>query len=105
MKPPTSATPDQRALIEACLNENVSFFWLGPGTLLIESSGLGSVLDVVTAAGANVLGFDGFEMASTEIRPRFDLIYDAESRPDIVNPMAVAADWPKDVWVDVVLDL
>lgn len=98
-----AATASQRLLIEACLDKGVPFFWRGPGTLLIERSGLDAILPVVSAAGATVLGFDGFEMESTDIHPRLDLIFDASARPDVRDPLSAIVEWPADVWVDVAL--
>lgn len=103
MTRPGAATDSQRLLIEACLDQGVPFFWLGPGTLLIERSGLDAILPVVKAAGATVLGFDGFEMESTDIHPRLDLIFDASARPEVGDPLSAISEWPADVWVDVAL--
>lgn len=105
MTRPGAATDSQRLLIEACLNKGVPFFWRGQGTLLIERSGLDAILPVVSAAGATVLGFDGFEMESTDIHPRLDLIFDASARPEVLDPLAAILEWPADVWVDVALRL
>lgn len=92
----------QRLLIDACLDKGVRFFWQGPGTFLIERSGLDEVIEMVTAAGAKVLGFDGFEM-STDIYPQMDLIFDVDISPKSLDPLSAIAEWPADVWVDVVL--
>jgi len=97
------ATHSQRMLISACLDNGISFFWRGPGTLLIDRSGLDTILPVVIAAGATILGFEGFEMESTDIHPRLDLIFDASRRPDILNPSDAISDWPSGVWVDVAM--
>jgi hypothetical protein len=99
------ATKPQRLLIEACLDNEVPFFWRGPGTLLIKRSGLGKVLPVVTAAGAAVLGFEGFELESTDLHPRLDLIVDATVRPLGLDPSSAISHWPADIWVDVALKL
>lgn len=98
-----SATQGQRLLIAACLDNGVSFFWRGPGTLLIERSGLETILPVVNAAGAAVLGFEGFELESTDIHPRLDLIFDAAGRPEVRDPLSAIVEWPSDIWVDVAL--
>jgi len=103
MTRPGAATDSQRLLIEAYLDQGVSFFWRGPGTLLIERSGLDAILQVVNAAGATVLGFDGFEMESTDINPRLDLIFDASARAEVRDPLSAILDWPADIWVDVAL--
>jgi hypothetical protein len=97
------ATEAQRLLIKACLDNGVSFFWRGPGTLLIERSGLDTILPAVNTSGATVLGFEGFEMESTDIHPRLDLIFDASSRPEVRNPLSAILEWPADIWVDVTL--
>ena len=102
VKPP-SASKEHRLLIAACLDHGVPFAWRGPGTLLIKSSDLPKVLPVVMAAGAIVLGFEGFEVESPDILPRLDLIFDAERRTDIANPLRVVEGWPAEVWVDVTL--
>jgi hypothetical protein len=103
MTQPGAATDSQRLLIGACLDKGVPFFWRGPGTLLIERSGLDAILPVINAAGATVLGFDGFEMESTDIHPRLDLIFDASARPEVQDPLSAILEWPADVWVDVAL--
>ena len=105
MTRPGAATAAQRLLIGACLDNGVPFFWRGPGTLLIARSGLDAILSAVKAAGATVLGFDGFEMESTDIHPRLDLIFDAAVRQDVRDPLSAIVEWPADVWVDVALQL
>ena len=99
------ATRPQRLLIEACLDNDVPFFWKGPGTLLIARVGMSTLLPAITAAGASVIGFEGFETESTDIHPRLDLIFDAALRPDILNPAFAITDWPADIWIDVALRL
>ena len=93
----------QRVLIDACLRHRVPFFWRGPGTMLISIKGASPVLRDVTARGYPMLGVEGFELDGTVIHPRLDLIFDAESRPDVSDPVAVLAGWPDDVWIDVVV--
>ena len=100
-----SATPSQRLLIEACLDNGVPFFWRGPGTLLIAQTGMGALLPAIAAAGASVIGFEGFEMESADIHPRLDLVFEAARRPDISNPASAISDWPADIWIDVALRL
>ncbi len=87
----------QRRLIDACLKHQVAFRWDDPGTFLISAKGLDAVLDEVMRDGYQVLGLDGFELESTIIHPRFDLIY--SPRPD-EDPRAVLKDWPSDIWID-----
>ena len=99
-----AATPAQRMLIRVCLDNGVPFFWRGPGTLLIAQPGLAGILRDMTVSGAIVLGFEGFEIESTDLHPRLDLIFDASRRPD-ANPAQVASDWPADVWIDVAIRL
>jgi len=65
----------------------------------------GKVLPVVTAAGAAVLGFEGFELESTDLHLRLDLIVDATVRPLGLDPSSAISDWPADIWVDVALKL
>ena len=100
-----SATPAQRLLIEACLDSGVPFFWRGPGTLLIAQAGVGALQPAIIAAGASVIGFEGFEMESADIHPRLDLMFEAARRPDILNPVSAISDWPADIWIDVALRL
>jgi hypothetical protein len=97
------ATQSQRLLIGACLDKGVPFFWQSPGTLLIEGSGLGAILPVITGAGAIVLGFEGFELESTDIHPRLDLIFDATTGQEVTDPLSAISEWPTEVWVDVAL--
>lgn len=93
-----------RLLIDACLENGVYFFWRGPGTLLIAQGGIRTILLEVRRSGAEVLGLDGFELESSGIRPRLDLIYDSSVGPD-QDPIAVASSWPANIWVDVTLRL
>ncbi len=97
------ATARQRALIGACLDLGVPFFWAGPGTLLIKKAGLASVLPEVVAAGRTVLGFEGFELDGSHIRPRLDLVADLKLGTPGTDPVEVISAWPEDVWVDVAL--
>jgi hypothetical protein len=92
-----------RALIDACLNHGVEFWWRGPGTLLIDRGGVESVVADVEAHGFRVLGFEGFDLGDGRvIHPRLDLIADLSIRP--VTPSGAAiTDWPNDVWIDVAL--
>ncbi len=92
----------QRLLIDACLRRSVPFFWRGPGTLLIAGTGVQAVLRDVANAGARVLGVEGFELESTEIHPRIDLIFTSSRRPH-EDPASVVATWGDDVWVDITL--
>lgn len=93
----------QRVLIEACLKLGIPFFWRTPGTMLISGKGIRSVLKEVAAQGHKILGLEAFELESTDIHPRLDLIFDASRRPEIDDPSTIAADWPKDLWIDVTL--
>lgn len=95
------ATAQQKALIEACLNAGVPFFWRGSGTLLIEKSGLVDVVPAVIAMGETVLGFEGFELDGPDVHPRFDLIVDLEIGSPGMDPLEAVSGWPDDVWVDV----
>jgi hypothetical protein len=94
---------DHRALINACLRHGTYFFWQGPGTMLISRKGIVEVLRDMIASGYKVLGYEGFELDGADVHPRIDLIYDAERRPDITDPIEVVAQWPAEIWVDVVL--
>ena len=98
-------SPGQRALIEACLANGVPFFWRSRGTLLIAPSGVIDVVRSIMAGGLDVLGFEGFELHGAVIHPRIDLIFDAERRPDITDPLALLAEWPPDVWIDVTVHM
>jgi hypothetical protein len=66
-----------RLLIEACLRHRVRFFWRSPGTLLIDGRGIRAVIDDLQSTGQVVIGLEGFELESTIIHPRIDLIFDA----------------------------
>ncbi|HWG72898.1 MAG TPA: hypothetical protein VG184_02455 [Acidimicrobiales bacterium] len=70
--------------------------------MLISGSGVGAVLRDVAAAGERVLGLDGFELDSSVIHPRLDLIFDP-SRGPVRDPVSVVDEWGHDVWVDVTL--
>jgi hypothetical protein len=103
---PRGPSPGQRALIDACLANGVPFLWSSPGTMLIAPSGVIDVVRSITADGLVVLGFEGFELErSGRHHPRLDLIFDAERRPDISDPLTVVAGWPPDVWIDVAVQV
>jgi hypothetical protein len=93
-----------RVLIDACLQLQVPFFWQSPGTMLISGKGVVGVLEQVQASGEEVIGLEGFELESTDIHPRIDLIFDA-GRAMREGPVALAAAWGPDIWLDVVLAL
>jgi hypothetical protein len=97
------ATAQQRALIRACLDAGVPFFWRGPGTLLIEKGGLADVVPAIIAGGETVLGFEGFELEGPHVHPRLDLMVDLGSGPSGMDPLEAVSGWPGDVWVDVAL--
>jgi hypothetical protein len=92
-----------RTIIDACLRHQVPFFWRTPGTLLIAATGVVEVLRDLVAHGYRVLGYEGFDLDGAKVHPRLDLIYDAERRPDVVDPTEIVSGWPEDVWVDVAL--
>lgn len=92
-----------RVLIEACLKHGIAFWWQGPGALLIARDNIPTVLREVTAQGYQVLGLEGFEVESTAIHPRLDLIFDASRRVEISDPSQIAMTWPSNVWIDVTL--
>ena len=92
-----------RLLIEACLRHRVRFFWRSPGTLLIDGRGIRAVIDDLQSTGQAVIGLEGFELESTIIHPRIDLIFDAFSRSD-VGPVEILDEWPREVWIDVTLE-
>ena len=102
MTPHGTATDAQRQLIEACLRRGVPFWWQGPGTLLISAVGVQAVIEDVESSGLRVVGLEGFELASPDVHPRLDLIYDA-GVAQRGSAAAVVADWDAKVWVDVTL--
>jgi hypothetical protein len=93
---------EQRFLVEACFELRVPFVWLSPGTFLIRSSGVPSVIGLAEKAGWRVLGLDGFELEGDVVRPRLDLIFDAERTPDR-SPVEVAESWGSNVWIDLTI--
>jgi hypothetical protein len=93
---------DHRLLIDACLKHNVSFWWHGPGLLLISGEGIRKIVSEVTALGVRVIGLEGFELESTVIHPRLDRIFDSDVSN--VEPVSLLATWGDDIWVDVTLD-
>ena len=95
-------TRDQRRLIETCLDLGVAVWWQGRGTLLISRVGAVSVIDAVEAAGDRVIGLEGFELDSTAIHPRLDLIYDA-GIAHRGGAAAVADGWGNEIWIDMTL--
>lgn len=92
----------QRVLIDTCLRHGVPFWWHGPGTLLISGAGVRAVIEGVESSGEKVIGLEGFELESTVIHPRLDLIYDASVAPR-GGATSVAVGWGEDIWVDVTL--
>lgn len=100
-RPP--ATEQQRLIVNACLSHGVQAFWQTQGTLLVEKAGIAEIMPELLAAGVKVLGFEGFEMESTDIHPRIDLIFVSGSRPD-VDPVVGIAEWADDIWVDIALE-
>lgn len=100
IRPP--ATADQRLIVQACLDHGVQVFWRTRGTLLVEKAGIPLILPELLAAGYKVLGFEGFEIDSTHIHPRIDLIFDSDSQPRL-DPVGGIADWPDDIWVDITI--
>lgn len=92
----------QRILIDTCLILGVSFWWHGPGTLLISGAGVRAVIERVESSGAKVIGLEGFELESAVIHPRLDLIYDASTAPRD-GATSVASGWGEEVWVDITL--
>jgi hypothetical protein len=92
----------QRLLIEACLRHSVPFWWQGSGTLLISGAGARAVIEDVESLGEKVIGLEGFELESTVIHPRLDLIYDASVAPR-GGAAPVATEWGEGVWLDVTL--
>jgi hypothetical protein len=86
--------------MDACLKHNVEFWWRGRGTFLIRGTGASTVIEDVESRGWAVIGLEGFELESTIIHPRLDLIYDAD-RAHRGGPAAVAAEWEQEnVWID-----
>jgi hypothetical protein len=100
---PTEAPQRHRILIDICLANLVPFLWQGPGLLLIDRAGLGSVLAELDRRNIRVLGLDGFELDGAVVHPRLDLIYDADRVPGFPSPEEVIETWPDDVWVDVTI--
>jgi hypothetical protein len=94
-----------RAIIDVCLRLGVHFFWFGRGTLLISPDGISEVLSKLINEGGEVVGLEGFEMESTDIHPRIDLIYDQARRSDVVDPATIVATWEPNIWVDITLRL
>jgi hypothetical protein len=60
------------------------------------------VLGDILSQGFEISGLEGFELESTDIHPRIDLIFDEAARPGVA-PSTVVDQWPADVWVDVTL--
>src|ERR1700716_1287521 len=49
------------------------------------------------------LGLEGFEIESSVIHARIDLIFDASRRPEGTDPIQIVSDWSAEVWVDAFL--
>ena len=100
---PADAGEEQRSIIDACLARNVPFIWKGPGTLLVAGAGASEVVAELRSSGHAILGLEAFEVPSTEVRPRLDLIFDASLRPDVDDPSTVLDEWGQEIWVDIAL--
>jgi hypothetical protein len=100
----TQASAEHRLLIELCLGHLIPFYWTGPGLLLISRQGADAVLADLDKRGARILGLEGFELVGDEIRPRLDLIFDADRLPGFPSPQDAMALWPDNVWIDITLD-
>jgi hypothetical protein len=100
----TQASAEHRLLIELCLGHLIPFYWTGPGLLLISRQGADAVLADLDKRGARILGLEGFELVGDEIRPRLDLIFDADRLPGFPSPRDAMALWPDNVWIDITLD-
>jgi hypothetical protein len=92
-----------KVLIAACLKHRVPFFWRSPGSLLISGKGIRTVLEQVVSDGNTILGLEGFELESSVIHARIDLIFDASRRPEGTDPIQIVSDWSAEVWVDAFL--
>ena len=92
-----------RLLIDWCLSLGVPFFWFGPGTLLISGRGAVEVIRSIESAGERVIGIEGFELESSDVHPRLDLIFDASLTDLDTNASFVAEEWGAGVWLEVVL--
>lgn len=99
----TEATPEQRLLVEVCLQHLIAFLWRGPGLLLVSRQGLPTLLSVLASKRVRVLGMEAFELEGAAVHPRLDLIYDADRLPGFPSPDEVIETWPDDVWVDVTI--
>jgi hypothetical protein len=91
-----------RVLIDACLKHEVPFFWRSRGTLLISGKGIRQVLQEVSRTH-QILGLEGFDLESTTIHPRLDLIFDSSTMPTGPDASKVVSSWPEEAWVDVTL--
>lgn len=69
--------------------------------MLVDGAHIVEVLHRLNQEGHRVLGLEAFEMESRDIHPRIDLIYDADRSPGTAAEFS--AEWPPDVWVDIVL--
>lgn len=96
------ATKNQRRLVAACLDLGVPFWWRGAGNLLIPNHALRFVIESLEAAGAQVVGLEGFDLESGVIHPRLDLIYD-RATAGARSALDIADGWGSEVWVDVTL--
>ena len=100
----SGATDSQRVVMEACLRNGVPFWWRGRGTLLVAGEGAPGVLTDIESLGETVIGLEGFELGSTIIHPRIDLIYDRDTAIR-GGAVAVATEWGPDVWLDVTVQM
>jgi hypothetical protein len=95
--------PDQRAVMEACLNTETDFVWRGPSELLVAQGGARAVIEALRQSGHSVIGMDGFELTSDGVLQRLDLIYDPGLSGQPQDAASVVARWPSAVWVEFVL--
>lgn len=95
--------PGQRVVMEACLNTETDFVWRGPSELLVAQGGAGLVIEALRQSGHSIIGMDGFELASDGVLQRLDLIYDPGLPGRPRDAASVVAQWPSEVWVELVL--
>lgn len=93
-------------MISVCLRLNVSFYWTGPGALLIKRDGVESVVKRAIEAGFVVLGFEAFTIDNEYVIQHLDPIADFTMKglsadPKWSDPLTRLSTWPANIWVDV----
>lgn len=89
------------AIIEACMALGVWVDWQGWGTILVEGKGAARVIRRLEEQRLRVLGMEGFDLESTVISARPDLVFDASEGTSVSRALS---GWGEEIWVNVLTE-